>query len=490
MEASYNTGTIPCPIIGGSAGGKLDFKNTYIYDGTSIKETHAVMTFLKLKPDFRFGIFSSHNFEKTNKSYIILNCNVALRTIRQVYDSNSKTNISFIKSLCNDLRCSPELLEDSLSEYTFGVQIGEEIFEQSVASINIEEDYISFYTDIDAGDTLLLLKKKDFIQTTNSHYKNYSKNKPKPIGGILNDCILRRLLNGDKLRDMKTFNDTTCAGFSTFGELVGINVNQTLTALFFYNISDYTGDFYDEIIDNFLIKYSNFKSYFLNRKLGRERLISNIYSGILSNVFESSQIMMNLSKAFHSATGQMNNNLENLVEVMHKLGSFSKLIESNGIENSTILEQLKDLSDQVSEVDGIIKTITDIAELTGVLSINASIEAARAGDHGKGFAVVASEVRKLSEQISVNLKNIDTTNSSITKTMDHISVSISSSGGHLDLTLSENKDIYSNTNRILNDIKDTKDQLEKEDKDVQSIVLYLDQLKESRVIIDMLKNNF
>ncbi|WP_426193538.1 methyl-accepting chemotaxis protein [Massilia sp. DWR3-1-1] len=128
---------------------------------------------------------------------------------------------------------------------------------------------------------------------------------------------------------------------------------------------------------------------------------------ILSTTREISANTTQLLRTMEEATAVADYTTSATADAQTNLRRMDQTMQQMVAATDSINAKLAALSEKASNINGVLITITKVADQTNILSLNAAIEAEKAGDAGRGFSVVATEIRRLADQTSVSTWDID-----------------------------------------------------------------------------------
>ena len=405
MQALYESRKFPCPYIGGSSAPDAHGR-ACVYDGEASLEDHAVITLVRLRRGYRYGIFKTQAVEKTDTSFIIDKASTVLRSVETLQLSSGET-LPALEALKRTLGVhSAADLDAAMQKYTFASDINEDFFIRSVSALDHARGRLNLYCDIVTGERLHLMKRGSLADTLAKGLADFQRGKPAPLGGILNDCILRRLCYASETGHIDEFRDVPVAGFSSFGEIAGLHVNETLTALFFYHVPSGVS-FRDDYIDNFASIYADCDAFFFRRMIDRQAHVGALKDDLVA-----------MFRDYQQKIPAIIASITRIADEVHAIQAALKNLSDGSAEQKQLFAQivrqgeeigptLEKLAQDTKRIDEVIRLIAGIASQINLLALNATIEAARAGEAGRGFAVVAQEASKLSGTTQENLTASD-----------------------------------------------------------------------------------
>lgn len=141
--------------------------------------------------------------------------------------------------------------------------------------------------------------------------------------------------------------------------------------------------------------------------------------GLAEGATEQAGTVEELNATVENVTEMAKKSAEDAEQTSEEISASAKKAEQSRAEMDKLMEAMQRIDSTSKEIVNIIGSIEDIATQTNLLSLNASIEAARAGDAGRGFAVVADQIGKLASDSAQSAAN---TRELIMKTLDEIQV--------------------------------------------------------------------
>ncbi len=216
------------------------------------------------------------------------------------------------------------------------------------------------------------------------------------------------------------------------------------------------------------------------------KVMEEVARGILDqadNTEKSNQLMVSFSENIAEVTNRTNLMGTAADDVIGAVGEGKSIMSALSKQSditvkltSELLSDIKEVEKNSLEIQNFVNVISDIAEETNLLSLNASIEAARAGDAGRGFSVVADEIRKLADQSMESGNNInrfaaiiEETTKKTTESASRTEKMILEQAQSLEETVRVFARINESVDALVKDIRETLDMLNRVDQEKNGV---------------------